>query len=53
MTDGTMDALAAREGRLSFAGGDVAAVGAGWIEGALSSGKAAAMETRERLTGMA
>jgi monoamine oxidase len=37
-TDDTFDALALPEGRLSFAGSDVASEGAGWIEGAVSSG---------------
>jgi monoamine oxidase len=32
----------ASEGRLAFAGGDIARAGAGWIEGAISSGKDAA-----------
>ena len=42
MTDGTFDALEAAEGRLLFAGGDISADGAGWIEGALASGHLAA-----------
>lgn len=41
-SDGTFDALAVPEGRLAFAGSDIAAEGAGWIEGAVGSGVAAA-----------
>jgi monoamine oxidase len=41
LTDGTFDALERPEGRLLFAGGDIAVSGAGWIEGALASGRAA------------
>jgi monoamine oxidase len=37
-TDDTFDALAMPEGRLAFAGSDVAPEGAGWIEGAVASG---------------
>ena len=36
------DALRAPEGRMTFAGGDIAEHGAGWIEGAIVSGHAAA-----------
>lgn len=36
------DALRAPEGRLAFAGGDIAERGAGWIEGAIVSGHEAA-----------
>jgi monoamine oxidase len=42
LTDGTFEALEAPEGRLVFAGGDIAPDGAGWIEGAISSGTRAA-----------
>ena len=41
-SDGTFDALALPEGRLAFAGSDIAPEGAGWIEGAVGSGAAAA-----------
>jgi len=41
-SDGTFDALSAPEGRVAFAGSDVAQEGAGWIEGAIASGRAAA-----------
>ena len=41
-TDGTFEALEQPEGRLAFAGGDVAALGVGWIEGAVASGGQAA-----------
>jgi monoamine oxidase len=41
-SDGTFDALAVPEGRLAFAGSDIATEGAGWIEGAVGSGVAAA-----------
>jgi len=40
--DGTFEALEAPEGRLAFAGSDIASEGAGWIEGAIGSGRAAA-----------
>lgn len=48
LTDGTFMALEVPEGRLAFAGGDLAPDGAGWIEGALASGGRAA----ERVRGM-
>jgi monoamine oxidase len=41
-SDGTFDALMVPEGRLAFAGSDIATESAGWIEGAVSSGVAAA-----------
>ena len=41
-SDGTFEALEAPEGRLAFAGSDIASEGAGWIEGAIGSGRAAA-----------
>ena len=39
---GDAGAQIAPEGRLAFAGGDIAPVGAGWIEGAIVSGRDAA-----------
>jgi monoamine oxidase len=42
LTDGTFAALERPEGRLAFASGDIASTGAGWIEGALASGRHAA-----------
>jgi len=39
---GDADAQIAPEGRLVFAGGDIASFGAGWIEGAVVSGREAA-----------
>jgi monoamine oxidase len=44
-SDGTFDALALPEGRLTFAGSDIAPEGAGWIEGAVGSGVEAAAYT--------
>jgi monoamine oxidase len=41
-SDGTFEALALPEGRLAFAGSDIATQGAGWIEGAVGSGVDAA-----------
>jgi monoamine oxidase len=41
-SDGTFEALALPEGRLAFAGSDIATEGAGWIEGAIGSGVDAA-----------
>jgi monoamine oxidase len=41
-SDGTFEALETPEGRLAFAGSDIASDGAGWIEGAIASGIAAA-----------
>jgi monoamine oxidase len=41
-SDGTFEALALPEGRLAFAGSDIAKQGAGWIEGAVGSGVDAA-----------
>jgi monoamine oxidase len=46
-SDGTFDALEEPEGRLAFAGSDIAAEGAGWIEGAIGSGTAAARYVQE------
>lgn len=45
-SDGTFEALRAPEGCVAFAGSDIAAEGAGWIEGAIASGAAAAAHTR-------
>jgi monoamine oxidase len=42
---GTFEALEAPEGRVAFAGSDIASEGAGWIEGAIGSGRAAAART--------
>jgi len=39
---GGFDALRVPEGRVAFAGGDIAEHGAGWIEGAVASGRDAA-----------
>jgi monoamine oxidase len=45
--DGTFEQLELPEGKLAFAGSDVASEGAGWIEGAIGSGiRAAATATR-------
>ena len=41
-SDGTFETLAVPEGRLAFAGSDIATEGAGWIEGAVGSGVDAA-----------
>jgi monoamine oxidase len=41
-SDGTAEQLAEPEGRLLFASSDIAYEGAGWIEGAVASGRAAA-----------
>ncbi|MFL5790509.1 MAG: flavin monoamine oxidase family protein [Actinomycetota bacterium] len=41
-SDGTFERLREPEGRLLFAGSDVAGEGAGWIEGAVGSGRDAA-----------
>jgi monoamine oxidase len=41
-SDGTFEALEAPEGRVAFAGSDIASEGAGWIEGAIGTGTAAA-----------
>lgn len=40
--DGTFERLTEPEGRVAFAGSDIALEGAGWIEGAVASGTAAA-----------
>jgi monoamine oxidase len=45
--DGTFDRLSEPEGRLAFAGSDIASEGAGWIEGAIASGRAAAARCLE------
>jgi monoamine oxidase len=49
--DGTFEALEVPEGRLAFAGSDIASEGAGWIEGAIASGSAAATRSNAVLTG--
>ncbi len=48
-SDGTFDALREPEGRLLFAGSDIAAEGAGWIEGAVGSGREAAADAQQLL----
>ncbi len=48
-SDGTFDALEVPEGLLAFAGSDIASQGAGWIEGAIGSGIAAAARTVDLL----
>ena len=50
-SDGTFEALTEPEGRLAFAGSDIATEGAGWIEGAIGSGVLAAAYVQERHTG--
>jgi monoamine oxidase len=50
-SDGTFEALEVPEGRLAFAGSDIASEGAGWIEGAIGSGIAAAARTDAVLSG--
>jgi len=49
-SDGTFEALREPEGRVLFAGSDIAAEGAGWIEGAIASGAAAAALARSTLS---
>jgi monoamine oxidase len=49
-SDGTFDTLSESEGRLAFAGSDIAREGAGWIEGAVASGRAAAARCLDLLT---
>ena len=41
---GTFDRLRLAEGRVLFAGSDIAGEGAGWIEGAVGSGREAARD---------
>jgi monoamine oxidase len=48
-SDGTFEALTEPEGRLTFAGSDIAREGAGWIEGAIASGITAAAETSAKI----
>jgi monoamine oxidase len=48
-SDGTFEALSAHEDRLGFAGSDIAAEGAGWIEGAVGSGIDAAAHVQRVL----
>jgi monoamine oxidase len=45
-SDGTFEALREPEGRVLFAGSDIAAEGAGWIEGAIASGASSARDVR-------
>ena len=45
-SDGTFEALREPEGRVLFAGSDIAAEGAGWIEGAIASGTSTAKHVR-------
>jgi monoamine oxidase len=52
-SDGTFEALMTPEGRVAFAGSDIATEGTGWIEGAVASGKVAGAYTRELLRGSA
>ena len=49
-SDGTFEALREPEDRVVFAGSDIAAEGAGWIEGAIASGAAAAAHARTTLS---
>lgn len=49
-SDGTFEALGEPEGRVAFAGSDIASEGAGWIEGAVGSGIAAAAWADRLLT---
>ena len=51
LSDGTFAALGQPEGRIAFAGSDIASEGAGWIEGAISSGHAAAAHVLGLLRG--
>jgi monoamine oxidase len=48
-SDGTFEALREPEGRVAFAGSDIAAEGAGWIEGAIASGAAEAARVHQLL----
>jgi len=48
-SDGTFEALREPEGRVLFAGSDIAAEGAGWIEGAVGSGREAAADAQHLL----
>ncbi len=50
-SDGTFEALSTHEGRLAFAGSDITAEGAGWIEGAIGSGVGAARYLGRMLAG--
>ena len=50
-SDGTFEALEDPEGRLAFAGSDIASEGAGWIEGAIGSGAQAARYLQDALSG--
>jgi monoamine oxidase len=48
-SDGVFEALIRSEGRVAFAGSDIATDGTGWIEGAVSSGSAAGRYIAELL----
>lgn len=50
-SDGTFERLREPEGRLLFAGSDIAGEGAGWIEGAVGSGREAAAAAAALLGG--
>lgn len=50
-SDGTFERLREPEGRLLFAGSDIAGEGAGWIEGAVGSGREAAAAAASLLGG--
>src|SRR6188472_81505 len=50
-SDGTFERLREPEGRLLFAGSDIASEGAGWIEGAVGSGRDAATAAAALLGG--
>jgi monoamine oxidase len=50
-SDGTFERLREPEGRLLFAGSDIAGEGAGWIEGAVGSGRGAAAAASALLGG--
>jgi monoamine oxidase len=50
-SQGLFEALTVPEGRVAFAGSDIATEGAGWIEGAVQSGTAAAAQIRDLLKG--
>jgi monoamine oxidase len=50
-SDGTFEVLETPEGRLVFAGSDIASEGAGWIEGAIGSGMAAAERANALVAG--
>lgn len=51
-SDGTFEALREPQDRVAFAGSDIAAEGAGWIEGAIASGAGEAAYVRQLLRGL-